>query len=155
MINIIKPDAKSVGAGLLANAVGQLPLQAQANCLRGQARSHRLRCGHERHDHSNAPRGNASPDALQRKDNAERCKRRYHAEHGNDQRHQAGRKIRRSRLAGERGGSAANEHTDKWLSRASALLQLAVQLMIVPTLRVGAIIGVTRNRFTHSGAHDV
>jgi hypothetical protein len=56
---------------------------------------------------------------------------------GDDQRHQAERKIRRSRLAGERGGSAANEHTDKWRSRASALLQLAVQLMIVPTLRVG------------------
>ena len=32
-INIIKPDAKSVGAGLLANAVGQLPLQAQTDCF--------------------------------------------------------------------------------------------------------------------------
>jgi hypothetical protein len=49
---------------------------------------------------------------------------RRHGERGNDQRHQAGRKICRSRLAGERGGSAANEHTDKWLSRASALLQV-------------------------------
>jgi cellulase/cellobiase CelA1 len=44
MINVIKPDAKSVGAGLLANAVGQLPLKAQADCFRGQARSHWLRC---------------------------------------------------------------------------------------------------------------
>jgi len=44
MINIIKPDTKSVGAGLLANAVGQLPLQAQADGFRGQARSYSLRC---------------------------------------------------------------------------------------------------------------
>ena len=44
MINIIKPDAKSVGAGLLANAVGQLPLQAQTDGFRGQARSYSLRC---------------------------------------------------------------------------------------------------------------
>jgi hypothetical protein len=127
---IIKPDAKSVGAGLLANAVGQLPLKAQADCFRGQARSYRLRCGHERHDRSNAPRGNASPDALRQKHNVERCERRYHAEHGNDQHHQAGREICRSRLAGERGGSAAIEGAGRLLSRASALLQVAVQFMI-------------------------
>jgi hypothetical protein len=44
MINVIKPDAKSVGAGLLANAVGQLLLKAQTYCVRGQARSYSLRC---------------------------------------------------------------------------------------------------------------
>jgi hypothetical protein len=44
MINIIKPDAKSVGAGLLANAVGQLPMSTQTDGFRGQARSYSLRC---------------------------------------------------------------------------------------------------------------
>jgi hypothetical protein len=39
MINVIKPDAKSVGAGLLANAVGQLPMSTQTDGFRGQARS--------------------------------------------------------------------------------------------------------------------
>jgi hypothetical protein len=44
MINVIKPDAKPVGAGLLANAVGQLPMSTQTNGFRGQARSYSLRC---------------------------------------------------------------------------------------------------------------
>ena len=44
MINIIKPDTKSVGAGLLANAVGQLRMSTQTDGFRGQARSYSLRC---------------------------------------------------------------------------------------------------------------
>ncbi len=44
MINVIKPDAKPVGAGLLANAVGQLPMSTQTDGFRGQARSYSLRC---------------------------------------------------------------------------------------------------------------
>nr|GEY87210.1 hypothetical protein [Tanacetum cinerariifolium] len=65
---------------------------------------------------------------------------RRHGELGNDQRHQTGRKICRTLLAGERGGSAAIAGTDRCLLRASALLQLAVPFMIVPMLCVGTII---------------
>jgi hypothetical protein len=92
------PDAKPVGAGLMANAVGHSPLQWLTQCLRGQARSYN-EYPHDRKDI-------CTTEGISARLNT--CAR---------------RKTCRSQLAGERGGPVTPAVADTTPSRASALLQ--------------------------------
>jgi hypothetical protein len=92
-----KPDAKPVGAGLLANPVSQSKSMAQTRRPRGQARSYTGSAPAEisKSDPKSVLADIPKPDA----------------------------KTCRSRLAGERGVSAQTHGTDTPPSRASAFLQ--------------------------------